>query len=80
VKRLSTELHYILQGDFRLPAIDELIGPEAREFTYYYSPVSTKYQSTPVFPADSPTGVFGYAPYMETATLDQSVDSACLYA
>jgi len=29
-------------GDFRLPAIDELIGPEAREFTYYYSPVSTK--------------------------------------
>lgn len=61
-------------GDFRLPAIDELIGPEAREFTYYYSPVSTKYQSTPVFPADSPTGVFGYAPYMETVTLDQSVD------
>lgn len=61
-------------GDFRLPATEELIGPEAREFTYYYNPVSEKGKSVPLFPANAITGVFGYAPYMETITLDHSVD------
>lgn len=62
-------------GDFRLPATDELIGPEAREFLYYLvsdtvNPLSKKghercYKS-----------IYGYAPYMEMLTLPKSPELA----
>jgi len=59
-------------GDFRLPASNEFIGPEAREFAYQF--VSSK---DPVLNMDqhlSYKGFYGYAPYMETLTLPSSVD------
>lgn len=61
-------------GDFRLPATDELIGVEAREFSYTFLPATDKLHATPVFSTDVLKGVYGYAPYMTTITLDSSVD------
>ena len=61
-------------GDFRLPATQELIGPEVREFTYDFSASSAAYRSVPVLSPDSLTGIYGYAPYMETLTLESSED------
>ena len=61
-------------GDFRLPATEELIGPEAREFTYSYLPLSTENKMTSELTPDTLTGIYGYAPYMETITLDCSVN------
>lgn len=61
-------------GDFRLPAAEELIGPEAREFTYTYIPLSVGDENTGLSSTDTLTSIYGYAPYMETLTLDSSVD------
>lgn len=63
-------------GDFRLPAADEYIGAEAREFSY--APVSLlragKEKQVSQLPMDAPTGLYGYSPYMETITLPDTVD------
>lgn len=61
-------------GDFRLPATDELIGPEAREFAYNYISSSRGNKTFSAFMPDTLRGIYGYAPYMETITLDSSVD------
>lgn len=61
-------------GDFRLPAVEELIGPEAREFTYTYIPSSQEKEVVAAFVSDTLTSIYGYAPYMETITVDKSVD------
>ena len=58
-------------GDFRLPATNELIGPEARDFSYQFLSVEQKDKKR----IDSWNGtcdVYGYAPYMETLTLPAS--------
>lgn len=57
-------------GDFRLPATDELMGAEARAFTYQFA--SSASSEMPAFTADASEGVYGYAPYMETLTLPAS--------
>lgn len=59
-------------GDFRLPASDEFIGVEAREFSYTFIPDEQKQNMPPTFSADSMKGIYGYAPYMTTITLDKS--------
>lgn len=64
-------------GDFRLPASDELIGVEAREFSYQFIPGDNSSDvSEMAWPYQ---GVYGYAPYMEMLTLPSSVNlSDCL--
>lgn len=58
-------------GDFRLPATEELIGVEAREFAYGFVPDSLlPVMRGRVLPYK---GIYGYAPYMETLTLPSSV-------
>ena len=59
-------------GDFRLPASDEFIGVEAREFSYTFIPNGQKQDMPPSFSADCMKGIYGYAPYMTTITLDKS--------
>lgn len=65
-------------GDFRLPATDELIGAEAREFTYQFVPAASRKTNVssqlPAFVDNAPKGVYGYAPLMETITLPTTVD------
>lgn len=58
-------------GDFRLPATNELIGPEARDFSYQFLPVEQKDKKC-VDSWNGTCGVYGYAPYMETLTLPAS--------
>lgn len=53
-------------GDFRLPATDEMIGPEAREFTCRHIGKKTAGVAT--------TDIYGYAPLMEMALLDSAVN------
>lgn len=55
-------------GDFRLPAMNEMIGPEAREFTYQFIPKGNKLVVDNNFRL-AHQGIYGYAPYMETLTL-----------
>ena len=60
-------------GDFRLPATDEMIGPEAREFSYKFVPDATDYTSI----KDDDmlySSIYGYAPYMEMLVLPKSLD------
>ena len=52
-------------GDFRLPASDEYIGVEAREF---------------VCETDGSLDIYGYAPYMLAANVDSSADLDSLIA
>lgn len=61
-------------GDFRLPAMDEFIGPEAREFIYSHISSSKGDKKLPELALDTLTGIYGYAPYMETITLDNTVN------
>ena len=63
-------------GDFRLPASDGLIGPEAREFSYRYLGKS----ASPALSADKVyTGIYGFAPAMEMAVFDKSENlESCL--
>lgn len=61
-------------GDFRLPAMEELIGPEAREFKYAHVPFPEKQKMFSELSSDTLNGIYGYAPYMETITLDNSVN------
>lgn len=60
-------------GDFRLPASDELIGVEAREFSYMFVPGNEKMKTPPIFPEGVSQDIYGYGPYMQTMTLDKSV-------
>lgn len=55
-------------GDFRLPATNEIIGPEARKFAYQFIPAGNKFTIEKGFQLAN-HGVYGYAPYMETLTL-----------
>ena len=57
-------------GDYRLPASDEIIGVEAREFAYQFI---TNQADTSSF-KNIPTDVYGYAPYFKTITLNASTD------
>ena len=57
-------------GDYRLPASKEVIGVEAREFAYQFVPDSEEIHSF----EDAPTGIYGYAPYFRTTTLNASTD------
>lgn len=52
-------------GDFRLPASDGKIGPEAREFTSRY--IGKKSE-----PAITTTDLYGFGPMMEMRVLDKS--------
>lgn len=61
-------------GDFRLPASDELIGAEAREFRFRFLPEGAA--SNPLDANPSAGGIFGYAPYMELLTLPASANLA----
>lgn len=59
-------------GDFRLPAADEWIGPEVRQFTYRFIPSAERFTADTEMEADS-SAIYGYAPYMETVTLPDTV-------
>lgn len=61
-------------GDFRLPASNDTIGVEAREFKYRY--IDSRNSTLPVKPDmnDAPTSVSGYGMYMLTDTLSNSVN------
>lgn len=61
-------------GDFRLPATNELIGVEARDFCYSFIPDTARMIAPPIFPSNALKGVYGYAPYMQTLTLDASIN------
>lgn len=61
-------------GDFRLPASEELIGPEAREFKYAYISSGASDKEMTGLTTDTLMNIYGYAPYMETLTLDKTVD------
>lgn len=67
-------------GDFRLPASAELIGPEAREFQCAFIPDGNRPGSLlAVFPDSAESLHYGYADFMETATIDAAVDlDSCL--
>lgn len=54
-------------GDYRLPACDEIIGPEAREFV-------CRVVGAPYGSGMSVTGHYGYGPLMELAVADASVN------
>ncbi len=58
-------------GDFRLPAANELIGPEAREFSYKFVPTKGKISDNELTSLPG-SGVYGYAPYMETCNAPSS--------
>lgn len=53
-------------GDFRLPANDEMIGPEVREFSYRRLGDKTD--------GFASKDIYGYAPFMEMAVLDSAVN------
>lgn len=59
-------------GDFRLPAADECIGPEVRQFTYRFIPADERFAADTEMEADC-SAIYGYAPYMETVTLPDTV-------
>ena len=64
-------------GDFRLPATNEYIGPEARDFTYKFVAETELQNEMPNLNNISlPKGLYGYAPYMETLTLPASTNIA----
>jgi hypothetical protein len=56
-------------GDFRLPASDEIIGPEAREIRYQFIDKG-KRPNVNAQTRLQTAGIYGYAPYMETINLD----------
>lgn len=56
-------------GDYRLPASDEIIGVEAREFAY----ATVIDGQVPDF-SSSAVGIYGYAPYFEVKTVGAGVD------
>ena len=60
-------------GDFRLPASDEWIGPEAREFFYEFITENESDENRMDRTLDA-CGVYGFAPYMEMLTLPATVD------
>lgn len=60
-------------GDFRLPATNEIIGPEAREFTYQFIPTQQEFSITKEQKL-AYSGIYGYAPYMETMVLPHTVE------
>lgn len=66
-------------GDFRLPATNEMIGPEAREFAYRFVPSGEKKTDGKMLQL-SDRGVYGYAPYMETFTAPGTEDLEQLLA
>ena len=55
-------------GDFRLPAENELIGPEVREFSCLFIPENQEFRPEQNISPGSTT-LYGYAPHMETITL-----------
>lgn len=59
-------------GDFRLPAADEWIGPEVRQFTYRFIPSVERFTADTEMETDS-SAIYGYAPYLETVTLPDTV-------
>ena len=61
-------------GDFRQPASHEMIGVEAREFAYAFIENVESMAEPPAFKDDAMNGVYGYAPYLKTLTLDASVN------
>lgn len=60
-------------GDYRLPACDEIIGPEAREFGCHIIGASSEI-------CQAVTGHYGYGPLMELAVADASVSLDSLLA
>ncbi len=62
-------------GDFRLPASEELIGPEAREFQCAFVPEGDRPDSLlHVLPGSAGSLHYGYADFMETAAIDAAID------
>ena len=57
-------------GDYRLPASNEIIGVEAREFAYQLNPTPDEIGMF----ENAAIDVYGYAPHFKTKTLNASID------